>query len=121
MRPFGLTMEHFEESNQDNSADQSDHKTTEVEAIDCATDTEKAEDPAPEDGTYDTDDNIEKNTLLSIGAHEHRGDPADQTSENDIDEKAHKGVVKNLVFIDPDDQASRRPPGWRRSCPSRAS
>lgn len=92
-------MEHLEETDQDNSANQGNDEAAKVEAIDRTADTEKTEYPAAEDGTYDTNDNIQKDTLLTVGAHKHRCDPTDQTSEDDIDEKTHKSIVSGLLIL----------------------
>lgn len=69
-RRRGLT-DGFEESNQYHSANERDDKTSNVEASDSTTESEEVKDPAPEDGTHDTHDDVEDNALLCIRAHEH--------------------------------------------------
>lgn len=89
----------FEESNEDYSTDKRDDKAPEVETSDGATNAEETKDPAPKDSPYDTDDNVQDNTLLAVGAHEHRGNPADDTTENNIDEETHKRGDNRLAIL----------------------
>jgi hypothetical protein len=94
-RLFSLS-DSFENSDQDNGADQGYDETPDVKAGHTAAHAEKAKNPAPKHSPDNTHDDIQDNTLLAIGAHEYRSDPTDETSKNDVSNKAHTlGVDKN--------------------------
>lgn len=83
-----LSAERFDDSDQDNRADEGDDETRDIEATHAAV-TEEPSEPTAESGPDDTDDDIEQDALLAIRLHDHRGDPTDETSEHDVDEKTH--------------------------------
>jgi len=91
--------EHFEKTNQNDSTNEGNDETAEIETIDRTIDTEETKDPAAEDGTDDTDDDVEEDALLAISTHKHRGDPTDQSTEDNIDEETHKCVVNKLLIL----------------------
>lgn len=82
----------LENSDQDNGADQSHDETPDVKAGHTTAHAKKAENPAPKHSPDNTHDDIQDNTLLTIGAHEYRSNPADETPENDVGNKAHKSM-----------------------------
>ena len=71
----------FDYINKDNCPYDCYDETVEIETRNAGL-TEERHNPTPDDGTDDTDDDIQKDALLAIGVHQERCDPADETSEN---------------------------------------
>lgn len=96
---FLLLAESLDDGNEYHSTYQSDGEATDIETGDATTEAKEAKDPTAKGGTDDSDDDIEEYTLLAICAHEHRGNPTDETTENDIDEKRHRKDVTKLLLV----------------------
>lgn len=90
--------ESFDNSDENDGADERDDKAREVEAADISAKAEETEQPASQDGSDDSHDDIEENALLGIGMHEKRCYPSDDAAENDIDEKTHMLCDNNYDF-----------------------
>ncbi len=89
----------LDDSDENHGTNEGDEETPDIEPADVTSDTEEAEDPAPESGADNTNDDIEEDALLAIGTHDHGCDPADETSEDDINEKTHKNVCDELLIL----------------------
>jgi len=83
-----LVSESFDDGDQDDGADERNDETREIETTDSA-EAEVTSQPASQDGSDDSYDDIENNALLGIGIHEKRCGPSDEASENDIGDKTH--------------------------------
>jgi hypothetical protein len=84
-----------QQRDQDHGPNQCHHETANIEAVYSAK-TKKSENPTPQTGSHDTDDDIEKYPLTIIGTHDERRDPPDQPPKNNVDKEAHTHV--SLVY-----------------------
>ncbi len=83
-----LAVQGFDDRDEHHGADKCDDETLNIETAYAAI-AEEADQPATKDRANNTDDDIEEDALLSIGVHEERCDPANDATEDDIDEKTH--------------------------------
>lgn len=83
----------FDNCDENDRADKGYEKAPEIEAAYAAV-AEEADEVATKGGADDTDNHIKENSLLTVRLHDERCDPADDATEDDIDEKAHNGTVK---------------------------
>src|SRR6266545_1036707 len=88
----GAAAEQVDDRQQDHGAHEGDQETREAEVPlrDRAGAEQRGEKRAGEKRADDADDDVEDDALLSIGPHDHAGDPADQATYDEHDDDVHK-------------------------------
>ncbi len=85
---YWLATNRLDDGVEHHGTNDGDDEAPHIEAT-HATCSEEVEDPTTDDGSHDTNDDIEEYPLLCISLHDKRCDPSDETTENDIDKKTH--------------------------------
>src|SRR3954447_2346892 len=105
--------EQVDDRQQDHGADQGHQDRADADAfVDRAHAHHRRDHPATDEGADDADDDVQQDALLAIGTHDQAGKPADDSTHDQPNEKAHDALLNaaNGVLLRAVQARGLRPP-----------